>query len=920
MRHSLILLFFCYSLSISGATYYVATTGNDNNPGTITSPWLTWQKGFNSISAGDILYIRGGTYTPAGIVIADVFAAVGVNGKNGTSGSQYQVYAYPGEIPVLDCSTLTNNSYVRIGIMLTNSSYWHLMGLEIKNCNQVTASSPHYGGQGVYITGSSNIIIENCAAHNNQGPGMGTRDVNELTFLNCDSHDNYDPYSDIPGDNADGFDIGFNKNNGIVRCTGCRSWNNSDDGFDMYQDSGYSGIYYLTNCWSWHQGYRSDGVTTGGDGNGFKYGADLQSYDGVTKRYSYNCIAYANRCRGFSQESANVKMVIYNSVAYLNELEGYSFVTYNLADILKNNISYSNGSANVFQSNQTRSNNSWQGGLVVSAADFASIDGTELALPRKADGSLPDMNFLHLVTGSDLIDAGIDVGIPFSGKGPDLGPFETQSASTNPIPAFTSAAVENATPSLLEMTYNMTLANIIPATSAFSVLVNSVVRTVNTVVISGTKVQLTLASPIVYGDVVTVAYTKPTGNPLQTASGGQAVSISAQAVNNKVNSVNPVYVSSSVENATPSILGITYNMTLSSIVPASSAFSVLVNSVVRTIKTVVISGTKVQLTLAIPIIYGDVVIVSYTKPSANPLQTTSGGIAANISNQPVINNCINLAPVAVITSPINYSSFTSAANITITANASDPDGSINLVEFYNGSTKLGSKSTAPYSFNWNNVAAGTYSLKVIATDNLNTKTTSSAISISVINSNPAPNKHPIVKISNPRKGNTYENLSTIEIDATASDPDGTISKVEFYNGETDLVGMTSAPYTYIWKDVAAGRYLITAIATDNSNDTTISSPVEFEVGALTKYDANSEIVNLYPNPSDGHFSIKFINPLQSEKSEIIITDLAGKQVYNAPVLKEEILKQLDLSNSKSGIYVMMIKDKDILVTKKFIIN
>ncbi|MGA2408744.1 MAG: DUF1565 domain-containing protein, partial [Bacteroidales bacterium] len=136
MRHSLILLFFCYSLSISGATYYVATTGNDNNSGTISSPWLTWQKGFNSISAGDILYIRGGTYTPAGIVIADVFAAVGVNGKNGTSGSQYQVYAYPGEIPVLDCSTLTNNSYVRIGIMLTNSSYWHLMGLEIKNCNQ----------------------------------------------------------------------------------------------------------------------------------------------------------------------------------------------------------------------------------------------------------------------------------------------------------------------------------------------------------------------------------------------------------------------------------------------------------------------------------------------------------------------------------------------------------------------------------------------------------------------------------------------------------------------------------------------------------------------------------------------------------------------------------------------------------------
>ena len=132
--------------------------------------------------------------------------------------------------------------------------------------------------------------------------------------------------------------------------------------------------------------------------------------------------------------------------------------------------------------------------------------------------------------------------------------------------------------------------------------------------------------------------------------------------------------------------------------------------------------------------------------------------------------------------------------------------------------------------------------------------------------------------------------------------------------------MTSAPYTYEWKNVAVGSYSITAIATDNLNGTTVSSPVEFVVGTNIKYDANSEIINLYPNPSDGHFSIKFINPLQNDKSEIIITDLAGKQVYNGVVLKEETLKQFDLSNSKDGIYIMMIKNKEILVTKKIIKN
>ncbi len=63
------------------------------------------------------------------------------------------------------------------------------------------------------------------------------------------------------------------------------------------------------------------------------------------------------------------------------------------------------------------------------------------------------------------------------------------------------------------------------------------------------------------------------------------------------------------------------------------------------------------------------------------------------------------------------------------------DGSITLVEFYNGSTRLGSKSAAPYSFTWNNVGSGTYTLTVIATDDENAKTTSSAISISVIRDN-----------------------------------------------------------------------------------------------------------------------------------------------------------------------------------------
>lgn len=248
---------------------------------------------------------------------------------------------------------------------------------------------------------------------------------------------------------------------------------------------------------------------------------------------------------------------------------------------------------------------------------------------------------MHLVAGSDLIDAGVNIGSPYTGVAPDLGAFEIQTGSGSAIPVYSSSAIQNATPSLLEMTYNMTLANIVPAVSSLSVLVNSIARTVTTVAVTSNKVQLTLVSPVKSGDIITVAYTKPATNPLQSTSGGQAASISASSVRNNCIAIILVYSASSVENATPALIGMTYSTSLANIVPAVSAFNVLVNSAVSTVSSVLISGSMVQLTIASPIKYGDIVTVSYTKPSSNPLQTTNGGQAISISAQPVVNNLIN---------------------------------------------------------------------------------------------------------------------------------------------------------------------------------------------------------------------------------------------------------------------------------------
>ena len=230
-----------------------------------------------------------------------------------------------------------------------------------------------------------------------------------------------------------------------------------------------------------------------------------------------------------------------------------------------------------------------------------------------------------------------------------------------PAPVYVSSAIENAAPSVINLTYNLTLASIIPAVSAFSVLVNSVARAVTSVTVSGTKVVLTLASPVAYGNTITVAYTAPASNPLQTSAGGKAASISAQSVTNKVSAPPPpppppapVYVSSAIENAAPSVINLTYNLTLASIIPAVSAFSVLVNSVARAVTSVTVSGTKVVLTLASPVAFGNTVTVAYTKPSVNPLQTASGGQAASMTGQTVSNkvNAVVVTPPVVVPPPV----------------------------------------------------------------------------------------------------------------------------------------------------------------------------------------------------------------------------------------------------------------------------
>ena len=91
----------------------------------------------------------------------------------------------------------------------------------------------------------------------------------------------------------------------------------------------------------------------------------------------------------------------------------------------------------------------------------------------------------------------------------------------------------------------------------------------------------------------------------------------------------------------------------------------------------------------------------------------------------------NTPPTVSITAPSNGASYTAPASITITATAADSDGTVTQVDFYQGTTLLGSDTSAPYSFAWTAVAAGSYALTAKATDNNSAVTTSSTVNITV---------------------------------------------------------------------------------------------------------------------------------------------------------------------------------------------
>ena len=484
MKNLLLLIALCLSSVISNATtYYVSPSGSDSNPGTLAQPFLNLSKLNSVMHAGDIAYIRGGNYaSTAGNGAGTHFL---LQNLTGTSGSPIIIQAYPGEIPMFNCSNITPTNENPFVMVANNCNYVKLKGFTVKNLKQVASGTGV--SRGFMFQSSNNCTLELFDIFDIGGTGFTLDHSDNNLILNCDSHNNGDGVSPDTWNFGDGFTATGGDPSSNNTFSGCRTWMNGDDGWDFFAWSGTK--VTITNCWSFWNSIKPWGPTgtqpneanmtppdpslwanntayrtSTQSGEGFKLGGFNVGGPGpagmptTLKKYLDHCISFENSGTGYSanmQAQYSHQMQLVNCVAYNNGNDGFGFGvgrSAGIAMIFKNNIAANNnklqsGADWVYDGLSTNvSNNVWMStyngvnygnlapGIQATSADFLSVTSTGVTGPRQADGSLPNINFLKLAPTSDLVNAGVNVGLPYISSAPDLGAFESNGSSSNISP------------------------------------------------------------------------------------------------------------------------------------------------------------------------------------------------------------------------------------------------------------------------------------------------------------------------------------------------------------------------------------------------------------------------------------------------------------------------------------------------------
>jgi hypothetical protein len=401
----------------------------------MAKPFATVMRAQQAAQPGDTVAIRGGIYRMQESQIAnrkDIYARCILLEKDGTREQPITYRAYRDEEPVFDFSAVKPSGQ-RVHAFSIAGDWLRIIGLTVTGV-QVTITG-HTQSIAFESNGSHNVL-ERLRIHDGMAIGIYPVRGSDNLFLNCDAWSNHDPVSeDGKGGNVDGFGCHPTKGSTGNVFRGCRAWFNSDDGYDCI--NAHEAVVF-EQCWAFSNGQDASGKRLA-DGNGFKAGgygtlAAERLPSPIPRHVVRRCIAVANRASGFYANHHPGGGDWFNNSAFANGTD-YNLLCRladNRTDVpgtghrLRNNLSHGSKRpvSNLAQEGNEVNHNAFAPEWAVKDGDFLSLDRAQLLLPRPADGSLPEISLLRPAPMSSLIDAGIAVGLPFTGARPDIGAYE----------------------------------------------------------------------------------------------------------------------------------------------------------------------------------------------------------------------------------------------------------------------------------------------------------------------------------------------------------------------------------------------------------------------------------------------------------------------------------------------------------------
>ena len=289
----------------------------------------------------------------------------------------------------------------------------------------------------------------------------------------------------------------------------------------------------------------------------------------------------------------------------------------------------------------------------------------------------------------------------------------------------------------------------------------------------------------------------------------------------------------------------------------------------------------------------------------------------------IVSETGNSSPSIAITSPTENQSFAQGSEIIIAASASDLDGTISKVEFYDGTTKLGEDSTSPYNYTWANASVGDHQIKAIVTDNDAGEGASQIVNITVVE----------VQVCSETSNEAQQGAFSIGFTAVFETV-GTNVNITFELLDTNRSGVIA----YLWKqnpfgetqmDNVGGLRFKKTLGGLNSGETitygckfafagglAVTKYISYEVGSscgslsIVDESLDTQIV-MYPNPVNNKLFIK-------SKSE----DLIKVEIYsvfgNLVKSTTKNLNEINVEDLSSGLYLIKIFTLEGSISKKLI--